>query len=301
MLKSEKLREARNLRNGLLFISPWVVGFFGFTLYPMLSALYYSFTDYSGLLRAPVFHGLANYRRMFSADKLFVTVAHNTLFLVFLGGLSVILVTLTIAILLDNKNLKGVSGFRVIFFLPTLVPSIVLCVLWIWLLNADTGLINNVLKIFGIAGPGWLSSLVWAKPALVLMRVWGAGNLIIIFLGGLQDIPRDLYEAVEIDGGNFLHKVRHITIPLIRPIILFNVISTINGMMQMFTEPLTMTSRGGPMDKTYTYALYIYQNAFTYGNMGYACALSWVMLVITMALTFVALKSGGYFEERESY
>lgn len=301
MLKGEKLREARNLRNGLLFISPWAIGFLGFTLYPMFSALYYSFTDYSGLLRKPVFQGLANYQRMFTADKLFMTVAQNTLFLVLFGGLSIILVTLTIAILLDNKNLKGVSGFRVIFFLPTLVPSIVLCVLWIWLLNADTGLINNVLKLFGITGPGWLSSLTWAKPALILMRVWGSGNLIIIFLGGLQDIPRDLYEAVEIDGGNFFHKVRHITVPLIRPIILFNVISTINGLMQMFTEPLTMTSRGGPMDKTYTYALYIYQNAFTYGNMGYACALSWVMLVITMGLTFVALKSGGYFEERESY
>jgi multiple sugar transport system permease protein len=267
----------------------------------MLSALYYSFSDYSGLLRAPVFQGLANYRRMFTADKLFVTVTQNTLFLVLLGGFSIILVTLIIAILLDNKNLKGIAGFRVIFFLPTLVPSIVLCVLWIWLLNADTGLINNVLKLFGITGPGWLSSLYWSKPALVLMRIWGSGNLIIIFLGGLQDIPRELYEAVEIDGGNFLHRVRHITIPMIRPIILFNVISTINGMMQMFVEPLTMTSRGGPMDKTYTYALYIYQNAFTYGNMGYACALSWVMLVITMILTFAALKSGGYFEERETY
>jgi multiple sugar transport system permease protein len=157
--------------------------------------------------------------------------------------------------------------------------------------------------VVGIRGPGWLSSLFWSKPSLILMRVWGAGNLIIIFLGGLQDIPRDLYEAVDIDGGNGFHKALHITIPMIRPIILFNVINTLNGLMQMFVEPLTMTRPviGGPMQMTYTYALYVYQNSFTYGNMGYACALSIVILVVTMILTVIALKSGGYFKERETY
>jgi multiple sugar transport system permease protein len=296
-----RLREFRNLRNGLLFISPWLAGFLGFSLYPILRAFYFSFTDYSGLLRPPVFIGLENFINMFLNDKIFTVVVKNTLFIVFVGGAFIILVTLTIAILLDNKNLKGLAGFRVIFFLPTLVPTIILCILWIWLFNVDSGLINSLLSVFGIRGPGWLASLVWAKPALIIMRVWVSGNLIIIFLGGLQDIPRDLYEAVDIDGGNLLHKIIHITIPMLKPIILFNVVNTINNLMQMFVEPLTMTSRGGPMDKTYTYALYVYQNAFTYGNMGYACALSWVMLVITMVFTVIALKSGGYFEERENY
>ncbi|MDR1420256.1 MAG: sugar ABC transporter permease [Treponema sp.] len=295
-----KLREIRTLRNGLIFISPWLVGFLGFTLYPMLQAFYYSFTDYSGLLRPPVFIGFEHYRNMFS-DAIFVTVVKNTLFMVFAGGALIILTTLTIAILLDNKNLKGFAGFRVLFFLPTLVPTIILCVLWIWLFNVDSGLINSLLAFFGIRGPGWLASLTWSKPALIIMRTWVSGNLIIIFLGGLQDIPRDLYEAVDIDGGNLLHKIIHITVPMLKPIILFNVVNTINGLMQMFVEPLTMTSRGGPMDKTYTYALYVYQNAFTYGNMGYACALSWVMLIITMLFTVTCLKSGGYFEERENY
>jgi multiple sugar transport system permease protein len=283
-----------------LFISPWLVGFLGFSLYPILRAFYFSFTDYSGLLRAPVFIGLENFKNMLN-DKIFITVVKNTLFIVFAGGALIILVTLTIAILLDNKNLKGLAGFRVIFFLPTLVPTIILCILWIWLFNVDSGLINSLLSVFGIRGPGWLASLVWSKPALVIMRVWVSGNLIIIFLGGLQDIPRDLYEAVDIDGGNLWHKIIHITVPMLKPIILFNVVNTINGLMQMFVEPLTMTSRGGPMDKTYTYALYVYQNAFTYGNMGYACALSWIMLIITMLFTLIALKSGGYFEERENY
>ncbi|MDR1286723.1 MAG: sugar ABC transporter permease [Treponema sp.] len=296
-----KLREIRKLRNGLIFISPWLAGFLGFTLYPMLRAFYFSFTDYSGLLRPPVFIGFENYRNMFLSDTIFVTVVKNTLFMVFVGGSLIILTTLIIAILLDNKNLKGFAGFRVLFFLPTLVPAIILCILWIWLFNVDSGLINSVLAVFGIRGPGWLASLTWSKPALIIMRTWISGNLIIIFLGGLQDIPRDLYEAADIDGGNLWHKIIHITVPMLKPIILFNVVNTINGLMQMFVEPLTMTSRGGPMDRTYTYALYVYQNAFTYGNMGYACALSWIMLIITMLFTVISLKSGGYFEERENY
>jgi multiple sugar transport system permease protein len=266
----------------------------------MLQALFYSLTDFSGMIRAPVWIGLGNFKTMFTGDKLFITVVKNTLFMVFFGGTMTLLVTLTIAILLNHKSLKGVSGFRVIFFLPTLVPSIVLCILWLWLFNVDSGLINSVLKVFGIRGPGWLQSLTWSKPALAIMRLWCAGNLIIIFLGGLQDISPELYEAVDIDGGTFWHKTFHITIPMLKPIILFNIISTINGLIQMFVEPLTMTRSGQPMDKTYTYALYIYNNAFKYSKMGYASAMSWVMLIITLALTFVALRFGGFFEERES-
>jgi multiple sugar transport system permease protein len=291
-------RETRNLRNGLLFISPWIFGFFVFALYPMLQALYYSFTDFAGLIRKPVWVGLENFSTMFGNDTLFITVVKNTLFMVFFGGSLTLIVTLTIAILLNHKTLRKISGFRVIFFLPTLVPSIVLCILWLWLFNVDSGLINSVLKLFGIRGPGWLQSLAWSKPALAIMRLWCAGNLIIIFLGGLQDISPELYEAVEVDGGNFWHKTVHVTLPMLRPIILFNIISTINGLMQMFVEPLTMTRSGQPMDKTYTYALYIYNNAFKYSKMGYASALSWIMLIITLTLTFVALKFGGFFEER---
>jgi multiple sugar transport system permease protein len=300
-MTGSKLRDFRNLRNGLLFISPWLIGFFIFSLYPMIQAFYYSFTDYSGLLREPVFVGLSNYKTMLFDDEIFTIVIKNTFFIVFLGGFLIILDTLIIAILLDNDNLKGLSAFRVVFFLPTLVPSIILCILWIWLFNMDSGLINNILKLVGIRGPGWLASLVWSKPALIIMRIWISGNLIIIFLGGLQDIPRELYEASDIDGGNLWHRIIHITVPMLKPIILFNAVNTINSLMQMFVEPLTMTSRGGPMNKTYTYALYIYQNAFTYGKMGYACALSWIMLIITMIFTVIALKSGGYFEERENY
>jgi multiple sugar transport system permease protein len=297
----------RNLRNGLLFILPWIIGFLGFSLYPILQALYYSFCDYSGgVFRPPEWIGLGNYKNMFmglfnmdGGDDLFRRVMINTLYLVFFGGILTLVLTLTISILLNHKSLKKASAFRVIFFLPTLVPSIVLCVLWLWLFNVDSGMINSFLALFGIKGPGWLNSLFWSKPALIIMRLWCAGNLIIIFLGGLQDISPELYEAVEIDGGNFWHKTWHITIPSLRPIILFNIINTINGLMQMFVEPLTMTgSDGPPMNMTYTYALYVYNNAFKYSKMGYACALSWVILIITLVLTFIALKFGGFFEDR---
>ena len=297
-----KAESRRNLRNGLLFISPWIVGFLAFTLYPMLRALYYSFTNYGGLVKIPKWIGWENYVKILTNDQLFGRVMQNTMYLVLFGGVLILALTLTIAILVNNKRLKGTAGFRVIFFLPTLVPSIVLCLLWIWIFNVDSGLINSVLKFFGVRGPGWLSSLAWSKPAFAIMRLWCSGNLIIIFLGGLQDVPEELYESVEIDGGNFWHKTIHVTLPMIRPIILFNIITIINGMMQMFVEPLVMTHRGGggPMDMTYTYALYIYNNAFKYSKMGYASALAWLMLIITLTLTFIILRTGGFFADREA-
>jgi ABC-type sugar transport systems, permease components len=290
-------QKLRDQRNGLLFISPWVIGFFVFTFFPMLQALYYSFTEYGGLVSKPKWIGLDNYVRMFTKDNLFGTVTYNTLYMVLIGGIFITLFTLAISILLNDKRLRGVSGFRVMFFLPTLVPSIILCILWTWLFNPDSGMINNILSWFHITGPAWLSSVLWSKPALLIMRLWCSGNLIIIFLGGLQDIPPDLYEAVEIDGGNFWHKTLNVTLPLMKPVILFNVINTLINVMQMFTEPLVMTNAGGPNNTTYTYALYIYKSAFQYSKMGYASALSWIMLIVSMVLTFIALRAGGYFEK----
>ena len=292
-----KRQNLRDKRNGMLFVLPWIVGFLIFTMLPMLQALYYSFTEFGGLITKPGWVGLKNYAKIFTGDKLFGTVVYNTLYMALIGGVFVILFTLVIAIVLNDRRLRGTAWFRVIFFLPTLVPSIVLCILWIWLLNPESGLINDVLGFLGIQGPGWLASPAWSKPALILMRIWCAGNVIIIFLGGLLDIPEELYEAVEIDGGNFWHKTVHVTLPLLKPVVLFNVINIAIGMMQMFTEPLVMTNSGGPNNTTYTYALYIYKNAFYYNKMGYACALAWIMLILSMILTYLALKFGGFFEK----
>ncbi|MCM1135836.1 MAG: sugar ABC transporter permease [Clostridium sp.] len=291
-------KEWKNLRNGLLFISPWIIGFCVFTLYPMIQALYYSFCNYNGFSE-PEWIGLDNYVAIFTSDKLFRTIWGNMLYLVLFGTALILLSTLTISIVLNAKQLRKVQGVRALFYLPTLVPSIVLCTLWIWMFNQNNGLINTVLGWFGISGPGWLSSLTWSKPAFLIMRLWCAGNLIIIFLGGLQDIPLELYEAVDIDGGNFWHKSIYVTVPLLKPVILYNAINTMIGLLQMFTEPLVMTDSGGPFNQTYTIGLYIYKNAFQFSQMGYSSALAWILLVISMILTFIALRVGGFFNQED--
>ena len=224
------------------------------------------------------------------------TIAKNMVYLVLAGMLMILLSTLTIAIVLEAKQLKKVQGVRALFYLPTLVPSIVLCTLWIWMFKQNNGLINTVLGWLGIQGPSWLASLTWSKPALLIMRLWCSGNLIIIFLGGLQDIPLGLYEAVEIDGGNFWHKTIYVTIPLLKPVILYNAINLMINLLQLFTEPLVMTDSGGPYNTTYTIGLYIYKNAFQYSKMGYSSALAWVLMIVSLLLTYVALKFGGFFE-----
>ncbi|MBQ7372009.1 MAG: sugar ABC transporter permease, partial [Blautia sp.] len=263
-----------------------------------LQALYFSFCDYNGF-SDPKFVGLKNYIQLFTNDKLVGTIAKNMIYLVLVGMLLILLSTLTIAVVLEAKQIKRVQGVRVLFYLPTLVPSIVLCTLWIWMFNQNNGLINTVLRWLGIAGPSWLASLTWSKPALLIMRLWCSGNLIIIFLGGLQDIPQVLYEAAEIDGGNFWDKTIAITIPLLKPVILYNAISLMINLLQMFTEPLVMTDSGGPYNTTYTIGLYIYKNAFQYSKMGYSSALAWMLLIVSLGLTFIALKLGGFFESVE--
>lgn len=295
-----KKKARKNLRTGLLFISPWIIGFCAFTIYPMAMAFYYSLCDYNGFAK-PKFVGLDNYVKIFTNDKLFKTILGNMLYLVIFGTVMILVTTLFIAIVLNAKQFERVQGVRTLFYLPTLVPSIVLCTLWIWIFNQNNGLLNTVLGWFGIKGPGWLSSLSWSKPALLIMRLWCAGNLIIIFLGGMQDISKELYEAAEIDGAGFWQKSISITVPLLKPVILYNAINLMIGLLQMFTEPLVMTSGGGPLNKTYTLGLYIYYNAFKYSKMGYSCALAWVMLVIALVITCVALKAGGFFKnERDS-
>jgi len=291
-------RAARNQINGILFALPWILGFLVFTLYPLIQALYYSFTKYN-LLEEPKFIGLANYIKIFTDDSLFLKVLMNTMYMVVFGVSISIVTTLLISLLLNDKRLKGTSGFRVMFFIPTLVPTIILCVLWMLIYNSGGsggGLMNQMLAAVGIKGPEWLGDQNWSKMALIIMRTWGAGNLIIIFLGGLQSISEELYEALSIDGGNFLQKTFYITLPMLKPIIVYNVITSIIVTMQNFNEAFIMT-KGGPADSTYMYALYVYRNAFQYSNMGYASALSWIMLLITLVLTLLALKASGWLNE----
>lgn len=278
----------RELRNGLIFISPWIIGFLTFTLYPILSSFYYSLTDYNAISE-PTFIGLQNYIDLFKNDELFYTVLYNTFYMILFGVSLTILTTLTISIILNDRRIRGLSFFRVIFFIPTLVPTVVLAILWIWLFQPENGLVNGILNFFHIPGPGWFASLTWSKPTFILMGVWCGGNYIITFLAGLQDIPVTLYEAVEIDGGNFLDKVFHVTLPQLKPVILFNAITAIINTLQSFAESFIIT-QGGPNNTTNFFALYLYQNAFLYRKMGYASAMAWVMLVMALLLTLIILK-----------
>jgi multiple sugar transport system permease protein len=271
----------------MVFIAPWVVGLLAFTVYPIGMSFYYSLTEYK-VISDPEFIGAANYVNLFT-NNVFWKSLSNTVYIVCLGVPLTLLSAFTVSILLNAKELRRFSFFRVIFFLPTLVPLIINCLLWIWLLNSENGLINALLGLFGVRGPSWLGSPAWAKPALILMMVWGCGGTVIIFLAGLQDIPESLYESASLEGANFLQKTVHITIPMLAPVILYNAVTLVIAAFQWFAEPYVMTE-GGPDNATLFFSLYLYQNAFQFFKMGYASAMAWVLLLIALAVIFLLFK-----------
>ena len=277
----------KEMRNGFLFILPWIIGFLAFTIYPILSSLYYSFCNYS-VISAPKWIGFKNYINLLK-DKTFIASCKNTLYMICLGVPITTFVAVSVSILLNNKKIRGTSWMRVVFFIPTLVPTVVACLLWIWVMQPDSGIVNTVLQYIGIKGPGWLSSPTWAKPAFILMMIWTCGNAIIIYLAGLQDIPDSLYDAAAIDGAGFMKQSLHITIPLLRSTILYNMVTLIIGVFQWFAEPYIMTE-GGPNNATMFYSLYLYQNAFTFFKMGYASAQAWIMLIVAMIIIIVLFR-----------
>ena len=277
----------REMVYGLLFISPWLIGFLIFTLYPIISSLYYSLCDYK-VISAPQFIGMENYAALFG-DTVFVKALKNTAYMVCFGVPITTFIAVGVSVMMNNKSLKHTGIFRVLFFIPTLVPTVVACLLWIWVMQPETGIINRLLGYIGITGPGWLSSPRWSKPAFILMMIWTCGNAIIIYLAGLQDIPESLYESASIDGASFLRQTISITIPLLRSTILYNVVTLIIGVFQWCAEPYIITL-GGPDNSTMFYALYLYQNAFTYFKMGYASAQAWILLVIALAIIIVLFK-----------
>ena len=274
-------------RNGLLFVLPWIIGFLVFTLYPIGSSLYYSLCNYK-VVGAPKFIGLQNYQNLLK-DRIFIQACKNTAYMILLGVPITTFCAIAVSIMLNNKKLRGTSWMRVVFFIPTLVPTVVGCLLWIWVMQPESGLVNTFLGYFGIKGPGWLSSPTWAKPAFILMMIWTCGNAIIIYLAGLQDISPALYDAAEVDGASFFQQAIHISVPLLRPTILYNMVTLIIGVFQWFTEPYIMTE-GGPSNATMFYSLYLYNNAFRFFKMGYASAQAWIMLLVAMVVIVIMFK-----------
>ena len=273
---------------GLSFSSPWLIGLSVFLLYPLLAALYYSLCDYSVLL-PPVFVGLDNYIELFQ-DRLFWKSLWNTSFYA-LGsvGLS-LLMALTLALLLNSK-IKGIGFYRTAFFLPSLMPMVATSMLWLCMYAGQGGIINTLLAHVGITGPAWLSDPAWAKIAIIFMAVWSAGHSMVVLLAGLQDVPGALYEASIIDGAGWWQRLRHVTLPMISPVIYFNLVMGIIGAFQAFAQALIMTSASGaPEQSTLFYVLQLYNVGFMDLRMGYASAMAWVLFLIILALTFAATR-----------
>jgi multiple sugar transport system permease protein len=278
----------RNRWIGYAFISPWLLGFVAFTLYPFVASLFLSFTRYD-IVSPPRWIGTANYAMLLRDDPLFykalgVTFRYAlcTVPLGIVGGVG-------LALLL-NLDLRGIALFRTVFYLPSIVPTVATSMIFLWILNPEIGLVNRLLRVFHIVGPAWLQDTVWAPWSLVLMSLWGVGNSMIIYLAGLKDIPATLYEAAVVDGASAWQRLRHITLPMLTPVIFFNVVMGLIGSFQVFTEAYVMT-RGGPEDSTLFYALYLFQRAWRYLDMGYASAMAWILFVIVMALTALLFRS----------
>lgn len=352
------LADRRQLKHGLAFVSPWFIGLGVFLLYPILASLYFSFCEYS-VLQRPMWVGAGNYVDL-AQDTVFWKSLTNTLLYAAFALPMGLIVSLSLALLL-NTGVRGLAVFRTIMFLPALVPMVALAIVWLWLLNGQYGVVNNLLTrnqlywllylgyalpVAAVVGlwlydrlaltwgaarawaagltslaaglviirllhpesgplafalaerfraihqgpPGWLADPAWSKTALVVMSLWGGGNAMVIYLAGLQDVPAHLYDAAELDGANWLQKVRHVAFPAISPVILFNLVMGIIGSLQLFAVPYVISPTGAPDRSIYFLTMYLYDNAFTYLRMGYASAMAWILFIIIFGLTLLALR-----------
>ena len=275
---------------GWAFAMPAILGFCAFTLLPMIVSLFLSMTDYSPIRHEVNFIGIQNYTRMFTDSELFVVDALKAT-----GYYTLLNVpaSLAVALLLSlglNANIRGRGIFRTLFYLPSIVPMIATCTVWLWLLNQQYGLFTVFFKQLGLGTPGWLWEEATVIPTIVLMGLWNTGGTMVIFLAGLQGIPRVYYEALSVDGGNAWHKFWYITLPMLTPTIFFNGLMAVIGSLQVFTQGYVMT-KGGPGTSSLFFCYYLYQQAFMKTNMGYASALAWFLFVIVMILTAIIMRS----------
>jgi multiple sugar transport system permease protein len=276
------------------FILPWIVGFVTFTLGPMIASLYFSFSKYN-IIDAPTWVGLKNYSRMLFDDPLFWHSLERTMYYAALALPLGLFFGLFLAILL-NQEIPGVNAWRTAYFLPSVVAGVAVSILFVRLFNNRVGLINPILMNIGIQNPpGWMNDPNWSIPTLVIMSLWGVGGGMIIYLAGLQGIPTALYEAAKIDGAGAWHRFWHVTIPMMTPVIFYNLVMGLIGSFQYFTEVYVATSGdGGPVRSTLVYNLYLYQNAFRYFEMGYASTLAWFLLLLTLGATLLVFRSSPF-------
>jgi multiple sugar transport system permease protein len=273
---------------GYIFLSPWILGMIFFTGGPIIASLILAFCRWD-LITPPEFVGLDNFIKIMSDPKFWKSLYNTfyyTIFAVPLGIIGSIIVAL-----LMNQKWRSVRLLRTIYYLPSVTAGVASAIIWMWLFNPDFGLINYFLGKLGIKGPLWLASEEWSKPALIIMSLWGVGGNMIIYLAGLQGVPSQLYEAAEIDGANLFQKFINVTLPMLTPVIFFNLIMSIVWSFQIFTQVYVMTQgQGGPADSTLVLVLYIYQKAFKFHQMGYASALSWILFIIILIATLIQFK-----------
>jgi multiple sugar transport system permease protein len=284
----------RELKYGLIFASPFLIGFVAFIAMPILASGFYSFTSFN-LFQDPEFVGLDNYTELFADDR-FYKALFNTFYLAVFGVPLGLALALGLALLL-NVRIRNQPLYRAVIYLPTILPTIVVVYVWRWLLNAQYGYINEFIAFFGLDRPLWLDDPMWTKPAILLIGFWTIGGTAIIYLAALQEVPAELKEAATVDGAGPFMRFRHIIWPAITPVTLFQLVVSLIAYLQMFTQPYLLAQEGrndvssGPDDSMLTYAMYVYQNAFVYLKMGYASALAWILFLVILVVTFFIVKS----------
>lgn len=287
----QKKRAIRETLTGYAFISPWLIGFFLLTAGPVVVSLYLSFTDYN-ILSSPNWIGLENYINIFTNDARFIQSLTVTLKFVFISVPLRLAFALLVALIFRTER-KGTSIFTTIYYIPSIIGgSVAIAVVWRQLFNAN-GAINNMLEIFGIPSVNWLGDPIAALGILILLSIWQFGSPMIIFLAGLRQIPQELYEAADVDGANKLTQFFNVTLPMLTPVIFFNLVMQMIGGFMTFTQAFLITN-GGPLDGTLFYAVYLYQVAFEFLRMGYASAMAWILLVIIGIVTLILFKSQKY-------
>jgi multiple sugar transport system permease protein len=283
-------RDRRSLVTGLLFVSPWIIGFLVFTVFPLVYSFYISLTRYD-LIRDPVFIGAANYSELFFEDAQFWKVVYNTVYYVLISVPLSLGFSFLVANLL-NTRVTGRSFFRAVMYIPAIVPGICAAMVWLFLLNIQYGAVNGMLQAWGLPAIPFLSNPELTKPSLILVAVWATGNAVVVFLAGLQDVPRSLYEAATVDGANGWQQFRNVTIPMSTPVILFNLVIGFIGAFQEFTSAyLIFGTGGGPLNSALLYSPFLYQNAFQFLRMGKASALAWLLFVVVVIGTMILFRT----------
>jgi multiple sugar transport system permease protein len=284
-------RHLREYLTAYVFIAPWIIGFLFFTGGPIIAALVLSFFRWK-VITPPTFVGLDNFVRLFTADELFRTSLWATAKFVLLSVPSAQFVALLLAILL-NQKIRGQGFWRTVFYLPAVVSGVAGAVIWVWMYDRDLGIVNNLLQLVGHPGVTWLYDVNAALPALVIKSLWNVGTPMVIYLAALQAMPQHLYEAAEIDGAGEWTKFQMVTLPMLTPVIFFNLVIGFIFSMQSFADPYVMT-KGGPENSTLLLGVYLYQTAFGYLQMGYAAAIAWFMFLVIFVLTVIQLRLSAF-------